>query len=84
VFSFALISYAAGVTAIQAWRFAIATLVGMLPMTVVFAGLGNTFKLNPVLTVLAGVAILIVMVWLPWSISRHPGSRLARWLKLNQ
>jgi len=84
VFSFALISYAAGVTAIRAWRFAIATLVGMLPMTVVFAGLGNTFRLNPMLTVLAGVAILVAMIWLPWAISRHPGSRLARWLQLNQ
>lgn len=84
VFSFALISYAAGITAIKAWRFAIATLVGMLPMTVVFAGLGNTFELNPVLTVVAGMTILIAMIWLPWSISRHPGSRLARWLQLNQ
>ncbi|PSF13690.1 TVP38/TMEM64 family protein [Marinobacter shengliensis] len=84
VFSFALISYAAGVTAIRAWRFAVATLLGMLPMTVVFAGLGNTFRLNPMLTVLAGAAILAAMVWLPWSISRRPGSRLARWLKLNQ
>ena len=84
VFSFALISYAAGVTAIKAWRFAVATLLGMLPMTVVFAGLGNTFRLNPILTVLAGAAILAAMVWLPWSISRRPGSRLARWLQLNQ
>ncbi len=84
VFSFALISYAAGVTAIKAWRFAVATLLGMLPMTVVFAGLGNTFRLNPMLTVLAGAAILAAMVWLPWSISRRPGSRLARWLQLNQ
>lgn len=82
VFSFALISYAAGVTAIKAWRFAIATFFGMLPMTVVFAGLGNTFKLNPALTVVAGLAILAVMVWLPWSVKRHPQSRLARWLQL--
>ncbi|PKL99312.1 MAG: hypothetical protein CVV16_16565, partial [Gammaproteobacteria bacterium HGW-Gammaproteobacteria-6] len=66
VFSFALISYAAGVTAIHTWRFIVATTIGMLPMTLVFAGLGNTFKLNPVLTVLAGLAILAVMVWLPW------------------
>jgi uncharacterized membrane protein YdjX (TVP38/TMEM64 family) len=82
VFSFALISYAAGVTAIHAWRFAAATLIGMLPMTVVFAGLGNTFELNPVLTVTAGMAILAVMIWLPWSLSRNPDSRLARWLRL--
>ncbi|MDF0751555.1 VTT domain-containing protein [Marinobacter sp. 71-i] len=83
IFSFALISYAAGVTAIHAWRFAVATFAGMLPMTLVFAGLGNTFKLNPVLAVIAGLAILAVMVWLPWSISRHPDSRLARWLHLH-
>ena len=83
IFSFALISYAAGVTAIHAWRFALATFAGMLPMTLVFAGLGNTFKLNPVLTVFAGLAILAVMMWLPWSISRHPDSRLARWLQLH-
>lgn len=83
VFSFALISYGAGVTAIHAWRFAIATLAGMLPMTVVFAGLGNTFSLNPVLTVTAGLAILAVMTWLPWALSRHPDSSLARWLKLH-
>lgn len=83
IFSFALISYAAGVTAIHAWRFALATFAGMLPMTLVFAGLGNTFKLNPVLTVFAGLAILAVMMWLPWSISRHPDSRLARWLHLH-
>jgi uncharacterized membrane protein YdjX (TVP38/TMEM64 family) len=84
VFSFALISYAAGVTAIHAWRFALATFTGMLPMTVVFAGLGNTFKLSPVLTVMAALAILTVMVALPWFISRRPDSRLARWLHLNQ
>lgn len=84
VFSFALISYAAGVTSIHAWRFAIATFVGMLPMTVVFAGLGNTFSLNPALTVVAGLGILAVMVWLPWSLSRNPQSRLTRWLQLDR
>ncbi|MFO8141392.1 MAG: TVP38/TMEM64 family protein [Marinobacter sp.] len=81
VFSFALISYAAGVTAIHTWRFAVATLLGMLPMTVVFAGLGTTFSLNPVLTVIAGLGILAVMGWLPWSLNRHPDSRLAHWLR---
>ncbi len=54
----------------------------MLPMTVVFAGLGNTFSLNPALTVIAGLAILAVMLWLPWGLSRNPDSRLARWLRL--
>ena len=84
IFSFALISYAAGVTAIHTWRFALATLVGMLPMTMVFAGLGNTFTLHPALTVIAALVMLAVMVWLPWSVSRNPNSRLGRWLKLSK
>ena len=82
VFSFALISYAAGVTSIHAWRFALATFIGMLPMTVVFAGLGNSFTMHPALTVIAGVVILMAMVWLPWAISRKPDSRIAQWLGL--
>jgi uncharacterized membrane protein YdjX (TVP38/TMEM64 family) len=81
VFSFALISYGAGVTAISAWRFAMATFVGMLPMTFVFAGLGNTLQLHPLLTIGAGAAILLVMAWLPWSLSHQPESRLAQWLQ---
>ncbi|NMT62879.1 TVP38/TMEM64 family protein [Marinobacter orientalis] len=83
LFSFALISYAAGVTAIHGWRFAVASLLGMLPMTFVFAGLGTTFELNPVVTVMAAVVILFVMTMLPWYLSRRPGSRLARWLRLD-
>ena len=66
LFSFALISYAAGVTAISAWRFALATFVGMLPMTFVFAGLGHTFELNPALTVAAAALILVIMTVLPF------------------
>lgn len=84
LFSFALISYAAGVTAINTWRFTLATLIGMLPMTLVFVSLGNSFSLNPTLTVIAGLAILAVMIWLPWSLSRHPDSRLAQWLRLQK
>ena len=71
VFSFALISYAAGVTAINAWRFALASFVGMLPMTFVFAGLGHTFELNPMLTVVAAGLILIVMAMLPFFLKKR-------------
>jgi uncharacterized membrane protein YdjX (TVP38/TMEM64 family) len=84
IFSFALISYGAGVTAISAWRFAMATFFGMLPMTFVFAGLGNTLQLHPLLTIGAGAAILLVMAWLPWSLSHHPESRLAHWLQIRR
>ncbi|MCH4565202.1 TVP38/TMEM64 family protein [Halomonas sp. EGI 63088] len=83
IFSFALISYAAGVTAIKAWRFALASVIGMLPMTVVFASLGHTFELHPLLSTTAAITILAVMALLPWYLSRHRHSRLARWLHLD-
>ena len=83
LFSFALVSYAAGVTAIHLWRYLLATAVGMLPMTFVFAGLGQSFELNPVLTVIAAVIILVFMSTLPIYLGRHPNSTLARWLHLN-
>lgn len=83
LFSFALISYAAGVTAISLWRYALATTLGMLPMTLVFAGLGHTFEFNPILTVIAATVILVIMSTLPLYLSRRPESRLARWLQLD-
>ena len=83
LFSFALISYAAGVTAIHLWRYALATLLGMLPMTFVFAGLGHTFELNPTLTVVAAATVLLVMSTLPLYLRRRPYSRLSRWLHLD-
>jgi uncharacterized membrane protein YdjX (TVP38/TMEM64 family) len=83
LFSFALISYAAGVTAISFWRYALATTLGMLPMTFVFAGLGHSFELSPLLTVVAAVVILVVMSTLPLYLSRRPHSRLSRFLHLD-
>ncbi len=80
LFSFALISYAAGVTAIGAWRFALATLIGMLPMTVVFAGLGHHFELHPVLTVVAAGVLLLAMTVLPYYLNKHHSARIARWV----
>jgi uncharacterized membrane protein YdjX (TVP38/TMEM64 family) len=83
IFSFALVSYAAGVTAISAWRFALASLVGMLPMTLVFAGLGDTFEQRPVLSTLGAVVVLAVMTLLPPYLSRRRDSSLSRWLHLS-
>lgn len=83
LFSFALVSYASGVTAIHLWRYALATTVGMLPMTFVFAGLGQSFEFNPVLTVIAAVIVLVLMSTLPIYLGRHTNSRLARWLHLD-
>lgn len=66
LFSFALISYAAGLTSVTTWRFLVASVIGMLPMTFVFAGLGHTLEVHPVWTVLAGALVLLVMTLMPW------------------
>ncbi|SFR66249.1 Uncharacterized membrane protein YdjX, TVP38/TMEM64 family, SNARE-associated domain [Marinobacter daqiaonensis] len=66
VFSFALISYAAGLTSVTVTRFLLASVIGMLPMTFVFAGLGNTFELHPLWTVFAAGLVLVVMTVMPW------------------
>ncbi|MDZ7851727.1 MAG: VTT domain-containing protein [Halomonas sp.] len=84
IFSFALVSYAAGVTAITTGRFALGTMVGMLPMTLVFASLGRAFELNPLLSIMAVVAVLTVMSLLPWYLNRRRHSRLAHWLHLDE
>jgi len=80
LFSFALISYAAGLTAIQIWRYALATWLGMLPMTLVFAGLGHSFPLHPAATAAAGTLLLLIMVVTPYWLHRFHGERIQRWL----
>lgn len=66
LFSFALISYAAGLTSVTALRFLLASVIGMVPMTFVFAGLGHTLDIHPVWTVAAGGLVLLVMTLMPW------------------
>lgn len=78
LFSFALISYAAGLTAITVGRYLLATFIGMLPMTLVFAGLGQGLNVHPVLSVVAGVLVLLIMMLAPYWLQRSP--RLRRWM----
>lgn len=66
LFSFALISYAAGLTSVTALRFLVASVIGMVPMTFVFAGLGHTLDIHPVWTVVSGGLVLLVMTLMPW------------------
>lgn len=71
--SFDVVSYAAGLTALSLWRFALATLAGVLPASFVLAHFGNELASAEMekiaLTVLAlglltGVPIVARMVWL--------------------
>ncbi|MDX1589062.1 MAG: TVP38/TMEM64 family protein [Oleiphilaceae bacterium] len=78
LFSFALISYGAGLTAITTGRFLLASFIGMLPMTLVFAGLGQGLAVHPLLSVVAGAGVLLVMMLAPYCLQRHP--RVRRWI----
>jgi len=79
LFSFALISYAAGLTAIRPGRFLLASFLGMLPMTVVYAGLGHSIQIHPALTVIAAGLLLLLMTVAPYYIERQQKERLSRW-----
>lgn len=76
LFSFALVSYAAGLTVISAWRYAIATYLGMLPMTIVFAGLGQGFQVHPLAATVAGAILLLAMFVAPYYLRRFHRERL--------
>jgi len=80
LFSFALISYAAGLTAMSTSRFLLATLIGMLPMTLVYVGLGQTLHVHPLLTVISGGLIVALMITVPWYLQRYQGKRIRAWL----
>lgn len=81
LFSFALVSYATGLTVIRTWRYALATYLGMLPMTVVFAGLGRGFRVHPVLATMAGAVLLLVMFVAPYYLQRFHGEWLRRFFR---
>jgi uncharacterized membrane protein YdjX (TVP38/TMEM64 family) len=65
--SFDLVSYAAGLTTIKLWRFAMATLLGLLPISFVLAHMGSEMvgssglKLT-IITLLAGLLIVIPII----------------------
>ena len=71
VFSFDLISYAAGVTGLSLPLYAAATFFGMIPSTFLLTYLGSAFTVSvPVALSLSGVAVVVLLA-LPWLIRRY-------------
>jgi len=66
--SFDVISYAAGLTPITAWRFTLATLAGILPTGFFLAHLGGEMVLGEAGRALAAVAALGLLVLVPLAI----------------
>lgn len=65
VVSFALISYAAGLTALTTGRFLTATALGMSPMTLIYVLAGEGIAIDSGWAMAAGVVVVCLLVALP-------------------
>ncbi|RJQ15681.1 TVP38/TMEM64 family protein [Candidatus Woesearchaeota archaeon] len=68
LFHFDLISYAAGLTPIKLWKFAIATFIGIIPMNFLIAYTGETFFLG---NIWINIAFSLVFVFLFFVVAKH-------------
>lgn len=74
VFSFALVSYGAGLTSMSLRTFAVSTLLGMLPGTVILNYYGRSlFSGSLLLQIAFGLALVVLILILPiWIKRRNP------------
>lgn len=68
--SFKVVSYGAGLTNMSVKRFALATFLGMLPLTFVYVSAGRLLLVHAVLPIIAGVAVVAGFLVLPMAIER--------------
>ncbi len=69
--SFDMVSYGAGLTKMSGPRFALATFVGMVPLTFVYASFGELLFANSALTWVGGGVFVALLFLLPRWIERH-------------
>ncbi len=74
VFSFALVSYGAGLTAISLRAFAVSTLIGMTPGTVILNYYGRSFFSGGILLQISlGLALVVLLLVIPiWIRRKNP------------
>lgn len=66
VVSFDFVSYAAGLTAMRARYFGLATLIGMLPATIAYSLIGDTSESSNILSVAGGAVLLVLLIVGAW------------------
>lgn len=79
VVSFDVVSYGAGLTGMSLRAFAVATALGMVPLTALYVGFGSALAIGPAWTLALGVGLvagfLLVPRWIerrdPFSLARH-------------
>jgi uncharacterized membrane protein YdjX (TVP38/TMEM64 family) len=71
IVSFDLVSYAAGLTRMSASRFALATGLGMIPLTLLYTHSGHALSFGPRVTIPLGIVFVGLFFLLPRWIERH-------------
>jgi uncharacterized membrane protein YdjX (TVP38/TMEM64 family) len=71
VFSFDLISYAAGITHLSLPIYTAATILGMIPSTFLITYMGESLMISPLLSVLFGIIFVVALVGVPMGIRRY-------------
>lgn len=78
IVSFALVSYGAGLTAMSARAFAVATILGMIPMTLAYVVLGASLTLSPWAYGLGATVVVAMLLLGPYALERFMPERWAR------
>lgn len=71
VLSFDLISYGAGLSGLSLPIYAPATLLGMIPSTLLLTYMGQAFTIGLPLGIALSIAFVVLLVLLPWGIRRY-------------
>ncbi len=69
--SFDIISYGAGLTPMSVRKFALATFLGMLPLTFLYNAFGHVLLVSKWVSVIVGAAFLFLFFFLPRWIEKH-------------
>lgn len=78
IVSFAAVSYGAGLTAMRAGAFLLATAIGMTPMTLLYVGIGAAVEIDPVIAAIGGALAVVLLVVLPRLVERYDPFGLRR------
>lgn len=70
VISFAFVSYGAGLTAMTARAYLLATTIGMIPMTALYVALGSTLAIDRYWAAAGGLIAVALVLALPWIVER--------------
>ncbi len=81
IFSFDLISYGAGLTNMSLRMFALVTFLGMIPPTLALTYAGSSVTGGTWLTVVLGLAMVVLLLLIPKLVLRFPDSRFVKLLR---